>query len=167
LPESDREAIQHFKERTAYWAKCIPRFPAVSAKPIFDNSFRICAHYVSWTTNKPGLHPYLTIDGPFFDRSYEKSCSIMKLTKTYEKYRHNQLQVIELSCEVHEQENIEELAYDDFEAMLIINGKKIADISYVLGAAGVFTMMVDEVDWHKQFDEQVHEWKPKPQLSLF
>ena len=89
----------------------------------------------------------------------------MKLIKTYEKYRHNQLQVIELSCEIKEPEDIEELAYDDFEAMLIINGKKIADISYVLGAAGVFTLMVDEVDWHKEFEQQ--EWKPTPQLSLF
>ena len=91
----------------------------------------------------------------------------MKLTKTYEKYRHNQLQVIELSCEINEQRDIDELSYDDFEAMLIINGKKIADISYVLGATGVFTVMVDEVDWHKEFSEQKYEWKPKPQLSLF
>jgi len=91
----------------------------------------------------------------------------MRLNKTYEKYRHNQLQVIELSCEINEPGDIDQLAYDDFEAMLIINGKKIADISYVLSAAGVFTMMVDDVDWHKEFDQQVYEWKPKPQLSLF
>ena len=91
----------------------------------------------------------------------------MKLIKTYEKYRHNQLQVIELSCEVNEQRDIDELSYDDFEAMLMINGKKIADISYVLDAAGVFVEMVDDVDWHKEFEEQVYDWKPKPQLRLF
>ncbi len=91
----------------------------------------------------------------------------MKLIKTFEKYRHNQLQVIELNCEINERRDIDDLGYDDFEAMLIINGKKIADISYVLGAAGVFTIMVDDVDWHKEFDQQVYEWKPKPQLSLF
>ena len=93
--------------------------------------------------------------------------SIMKLIKTFEKYRHNQLQVIELSCEIKTEEDIEELSYDDFEAALIINRKKIADISYVLDAAGVFVNMVDDVDWHKEFDMQVYERKPEPQLSLF
>ena len=91
----------------------------------------------------------------------------MKLTKTFEKYRHNQLQVIELSCKIKTGEDIEDLSYDDFEANLIINRKKIADISYVLGAASVFVQMVDDVDWHKEFDVQVNERKPQPQLSLF
>jgi len=91
----------------------------------------------------------------------------MKLAKVFEKYRHNQLQIIELTCRVNVEEDIHELSYDDFEAWLYINGKKIADISYVLGAAGVFTNMVDDVDWHKVFDSEVHEYKPQPQLSLF
>jgi len=91
----------------------------------------------------------------------------MKLIKTFEKYRHNQLQVLQLSCEINNWMDIDELSYDDFEAMLIINGKKVADISYVLDAAGVFVSMVDEVDWHKEFDLQVYERKPEPQLSLF
>ena len=91
----------------------------------------------------------------------------MKLTKTFEKYRHNQLQVIELSCEISNETDIDQLAYDDFEAYLFINGKKIADISYVLDAANVFTKMVDDADWHKVFESEVHEWKPRPQLSLF
>ena len=91
----------------------------------------------------------------------------MKLTKTIEKYRHNQLQVIELSCKINDEQDIDELAYDDFEAYLFLNGKKIADISYVLGAAGVFVTMVDDVDWHQVYDQQVYEKKPEPQLSLF
>ena len=91
----------------------------------------------------------------------------MTLTKTFEKYRHNQLQVIELSCEINNEEDIDELSYDDFEAKLVINRKKIADISYVLDAAGVFVKMVDDVDWHKEFVAQVYEGKPQPQLSLF
>jgi len=91
----------------------------------------------------------------------------MKLTKVFEKYRHNQLQVIELTCNVNSQEDIHELSYDDFEAWLFLNGKKIADISYVLGSAGVFADMVDDVDWHKVFDESMYDWKPQPQLSLF
>ena len=81
----------------------------------------------------------------------------MTLTKTFEKYRHNQLQVIELSCEINNEEDIDELSYDDFEANLVINRKKIADISYVLGAAGVFVEMVDDVAWHKEFVAQVYE----------
>jgi hypothetical protein len=91
----------------------------------------------------------------------------MTLTKVFEKYRHNQLQVIELSCEVKNEADIDELSYDDFEANLIINRKKIADISYVLGAAGVLVNMVDSVDWHKEFNQQFYERKPEPQLSLF
>ena len=90
----------------------------------------------------------------------------MKLIKTFEKYRHNQLQVIELTCEIINEQDIDELSYDDFEANLIINRKKIADISYVLDAAGVFVELVDNVDWHKEFDMQ-YERKPEPQLSLF
>ncbi len=91
----------------------------------------------------------------------------MKLTKVFEKYRHNQLQVLELTCKINSQEDIDELSYDDFEAWLFINGKKIADISYVLGAAGVFVELVDDVDWHKVYDETMYHYKPEPQLSLF
>ena len=91
----------------------------------------------------------------------------MKLTKTFEKYRHNQLQVIHLSCEINDEMDIDQLSYDDFEALLVINGKKITDISYVLDAADVFVKMVDDVDWHREFERQVYEWKPRPQLSLF
>ena len=91
----------------------------------------------------------------------------MKLTKTFEKYRHNQLHVIELSCEIKYEEDTEELSYDDFEAYLFINSRKIADISYVLSAAGVFVNIVDDVDWHKEYDQQVYKRKPDPQLTLF
>jgi hypothetical protein len=37
----------------------------------------------------------------------------------------------------------------------------------VLDAAAVFVKMVDDVDWHKEFIQQVYERKPQPQLSLF
>ena len=105
--------------------------------------------------------------GPVFDLPLE-TVFYMKLTKVYEKYRHNQLQVIELSCEINEESELFDLSYNDFEAMLIINGKKIADISYVLDAAGVFVGMVDDVNWHKEYDNKIEEgWKPAPQLSLF
>ena len=55
----------------------------------------------------------------------------MKLNKVFEKYSHNQLQAIELSCDVSGQSDIDELSYDDFEAYLFPNGKNVADISYV------------------------------------
>jgi hypothetical protein len=90
----------------------------------------------------------------------------MKLVKTFEKFRHNQLQVIELSCEIINEDDIDELSYDDFEANLFINRKKITDISFVLDAAGVFMGLVDSVDWHKEFEMQ-YERKPELQLSLF
>jgi hypothetical protein len=63
---------------------------------------------------------------------------------------------------------IDELSYDDFEAnLIIINRKKIADMSYVLGAAGVLVTMVDDVDWHNEFEQQIYKLKPEPKLSLF
>jgi hypothetical protein len=76
------------------------------------------------------------------------------------------LQVIELRGK--KRVGIDELSYDDFEAnLIIINRKKIADMSYVLGAAGVLVTMVDDVDWHNEFEQQIYKLKPEPKLSLF
>lgn len=78
----------------------------------------------------------------------------MKVIKRFEKFRNNQLQVIELSCEVKNRKQIDEMSYDDFKADLYINHKLIADISHVLSNAGVFTEMVDVQDWEELFEEQ-------------
>jgi hypothetical protein len=84
----------------------------------------------------------------------------------FEKYRPNQLQVIELRGK--KRVGIDELSYDDFEAnLIIINRKKIAVMSYGLGAAGVLVTMVDDVDWHNEFEQQIYKLKPQPKLSLF
>lgn len=83
----------------------------------------------------------------------------MKLIKTFEKFRNKQNQVIELSCEVSSKEDTRDLAYDDYRADLYINGKFIADISPVLDAAGLFTDMVDSVDWEQLYAEQFADLK--------
>ena len=77
----------------------------------------------------------------------------MKLAKSFERLRNKQNQVIELSCEVNSRNDIDEIPYDEFTANLFINGKLIGDISPVLDNAGVFTEMVDDVDWFEIYDE--------------
>lgn len=77
----------------------------------------------------------------------------MKLFKTYERLTNGKLQVIELSCDVKKRSDIDELSYDDFFASLSIDGKFIADISPVLSNTGLFTDMVDAVDWHEVYSE--------------
>jgi hypothetical protein len=72
-----------------------------------------------------------------------------------------------LPVHANQKANALQLSCEDFEASLIINRKKIADISYVLHAAGLYVNLVDEVDWRKEFDLQVYERKAEPQLSLF
>lgn len=83
----------------------------------------------------------------------------MKLIKTFEKFRDKQLQVIELTCEVSDRSDIDDLAYDDYKANLYINRRFVADISHVLDAAGLFTDMVDSVDWGQVYSETYHDLK--------
>lgn len=83
----------------------------------------------------------------------------MKLIKTFEKFRDKQLQVIELTCEVSDRSDIDDLAYDDYKANLYINRRFVADISHVLDAAGLFTDMVDSVDWDRVYAETYHDLK--------
>ena len=78
----------------------------------------------------------------------------MKLSKTFEKFRNHQLQVIVLWCEVHSRKEIVDIPYEDFRADLYINHKFVADISHVLSNAGVFITMVESEDWEKLYNEQ-------------
>lgn len=78
----------------------------------------------------------------------------MKIIKRFEKFRNNELQVIELSCEVKNRKQINDLGYDDFKADLYINHNLITDISHVLSDAGVFTEMIDAEDWEAMYEEQ-------------
>lgn len=58
-----------------------------------------------------------------------------------------QHQHIELSVDADKQGNFD--SYDDVEATLYIDGKKVAEIGHLLSKAGVFTDMVCAVDWNK------------------
>lgn len=77
----------------------------------------------------------------------------MRLTKTFEKYRQNQLQVMEVTCEVNSKDDIGYLSYQDYQVNLFINHKLIGDISHVLDNAGLFTDLVDSIDWHEVYAE--------------
>lgn len=81
----------------------------------------------------------------------------MKLTKTFERLRNGQNQVIEVVCRVNSSDDIDDMSYDDFQANLYINGKLIGDISPVLDNAGLFTDMVDSIDWHELYHENKRE----------
>lgn len=81
----------------------------------------------------------------------------MKLTKTFERLRNGQNQVIEVVCRVNSSDDIDDMSYDDFQANLYINGKFIGDISPVLDNAGLFTDMVDSIDWHELYHENKRE----------
>lgn len=83
----------------------------------------------------------------------------MKLIKTFEKFRNKQHQVLEVSCDVPSHDDIDDLAYDDYRADLFINGKFIADISYVLDDAGLFTDLVDGIDWNELYRESLNNLK--------
>lgn len=77
----------------------------------------------------------------------------MKLIKSFEKYRSHQLQVMEVTCEVNSKDDIGDLSYQDYQVNLFINHKFIVDISHVLDNAGLFTDLVDSIDWHEVYAE--------------
>lgn len=77
----------------------------------------------------------------------------MKLIKTFEKYRQHQLQVMEVTCEVNSKDDIDDLSYQDYQVNLFINRRFVSDISYVLDDAGLFTGMIDAIDWHEVYAE--------------
>lgn len=79
----------------------------------------------------------------------------MRLIKTFEKYRKHQLQVMEVACEVNSRDDIDDLSYEDYQVNLFINHKFVADISFVLDDAGLFTDLVDKIDWHEVYAEKM------------
>lgn len=83
----------------------------------------------------------------------------MKLIKTFEKYRKHQLQVLEVSCTVNSKEDIDDLQYSDYEANLYINHRFVSDISFVMDDSGLFTELVDKIDWHELYNEKVADIK--------
>lgn len=81
----------------------------------------------------------------------------MKLSVTFEKFRNHELQVLVLWREVKRKKDLENDSYEDFKADLYINHKYIADISHVLSDVGVFTQMVDDIDWQELYAKQIPE----------
>lgn len=85
----------------------------------------------------------------------------VELSVTYEKAISNpyegitETQVIDISTEVRNREEAEELGYYDFRADLYINGKHIADISHVLGKMPGYQELIDATDWVELYMDKV------------
>lgn len=78
----------------------------------------------------------------------------MKLSYAFERLTKGQLQVLELvSREVKTLDDANELGYDDFEALLYINKKLVADISSLLAKSEAWEVMIDEVNWGGLYTE--------------
>ncbi len=78
----------------------------------------------------------------------------MKLVKTFEKFRNNQLQVMEVTCKVNSYDDIDDLAYGDYEVNLYINNKYVGDISHVLDDANLLIGLIDSIAWHGIYADQ-------------
>jgi hypothetical protein len=76
---------------------------------------------------------------------------IEKLVKHRDKEPEMQKLVLKAKADKHG--NVE--SYDDVEARLFVKGHFIADISYLLSKAGVFTQIVDSVDWAEKVEEVI------------
>ena len=89
----------------------------------------------------------------------------MKLTKSFEcckvskKTGKRQRHTLEISVEVRNEEEANEISYDDFEVNLFIDGAFIAEISTILDRADAFMKMVDDVDWVEEYNNEVEENK--------
>lgn len=75
----------------------------------------------------------------------------MKLIYEYQK--NDQLIVLTTIKNVRSRTEAEELGYDDFEALLMVDGKFICDISPVLAKSPAWCSMIDDVDWVSQWAE--------------
>ena len=77
----------------------------------------------------------------------------MYLNNIYEKFEKNTLKVLEISTkrEVYSPDEAADLGYDDFICLLYIAGELKGEISGVLADAGVWTDMIDSVNWHEMY----------------
>lgn len=80
-----------------------------------------------------------------------------KLTKIFECVKQGKQQELHVSCSVKSKKRIDELGYDDFEINLYINGNHIGEVSRLLDKAGAFNAIIDDIDWHEVYQEQVIE----------
>lgn len=80
-----------------------------------------------------------------------------KLIKIFECVKQGKQQELHVSCNVKNKSRIDELGYDDFDITLVVNGSRIADISCLLSKADAFQPIIDGIDWHQLYEEQVIE----------
>lgn len=75
----------------------------------------------------------------------------MILTKIFQT---NRLQELHVSCNVDSLEDIDNLPYDDYDVVLYISGRKIADIGTLLDKADLFMKLIDDINWKELYAEK-------------
>lgn len=81
----------------------------------------------------------------------------MILSKSFERLRNNQNHVLEVCCSVNSKDDIGDLSYQDYIVKLYVNGKYVAEISDVLDNAGLFTDLVDSIEWEELYADKMAE----------
>lgn len=86
----------------------------------------------------------------------------MKLSTTFEKTFRKldgtiQNQELVIWAQANSKQEAEELSYDDFKMDLYIDGKYIADISYVLAKTNAFDTLIESEDWAKLYADGKEE----------
>lgn len=68
-----------------------------------------------------------------------------------------QNQELVIWAQANSKQEAEELSCDDFKMDLYIDGKYIADISYVLGKTNAYEELIDHEDWGKLYADAKEE----------
>lgn len=74
--------------------------------------------------------------------------------KLEKKFERQNTQVV-VSCRVNSKHELDTLSYADFKAESFEGGKLQADITDALVALDLFTTVVDTINWHELFQEQI------------
>jgi hypothetical protein len=84
----------------------------------------------------------------------------MKLQVSFQKFRpigrggkHQQQELI-ISCNVESREALFNLAYDEFDVDLYIDGEHHCNLSYILSEANedAYHKLIDDIDWEHEWD---------------
>lgn len=83
----------------------------------------------------------------------------MYLVKISEALVKGQKQELHISTErsISSRDEARDLGYDDFIAVVYINGESRGEISNLLNDAGVWQNMIDDIDWELMFVENYHD----------
>lgn len=68
-----------------------------------------------------------------------------------------QHQELVIWAQANSKQEAKELGYDDFKMDLYIDGKYIADISYVLGKTNAYEQLIESEDWAKIYADHKEE----------